>query len=295
MKQYIKLCSLLFLMVVLNFHAISEAAVKKVAVGDFINAVHTEYGDMACNNLQSAVLSGLVQHKNYIILDRSELYRILQKYGMKSLMQLKGDEAVKLGEISGADYTLIGTVIGAEVIPFDNVAYVGLKAKVTVEIHLVDNRTGIVLNSDIVSGTDSDIVYNRLNDLTNTDILPEYFSTNANNLICNAATDAADKVLTEMNKINPLSGEVLSVDMISEKVYFNLGYENGVQLNDIYTVYEEGAPLIQPQTGEVIGIKEKNLGTIEIIEVSKNYAVGKIKKQKDDFKRGNKVKRGNSF
>ena len=53
--------------------------------------------------------------------------------------------------------------------------------------------------------------------------------------------------------------------------------------------------MIQPQTGEVIGIKEKNLGTIEIIEVSKNYAVGKIKKQKDDFKRGNKVKRGNSF
>lgn len=295
MKQYIKLCSLLFLMVVLNFHAISEATIKKVAVGDFVNAVHTEYGDMACNNLQSVVLSGLVQHKNYIVLDRSELYRILQKYGLKSLMQLKGDEAVKLGDISGADYTLIGTVIGAEVIPFDNVAYVGLKAKVTVEIHLVDNRTGIVLNSDIVSGTDSDIVYNRLNDLTNTDILPEYFSTNANNLICNAATDAADKVLTEMNKINPLFGEILSVDMISEKVYFNLGYENGVQLNDIYTVYEEGAPLIQPQTGEVIGIKEKNLGTIEIIEVSKNYAVGKIKKQKDDFKRGNKVKRGNLF
>lgn len=292
MKQFI--CSLLFIFMFI-FPIIGETAVKKVAVGDFINAVHTEYGDMACNNLQSVVLSGLVQHKNYIVLDRSELYRILQKYGLKSLMQLKGDEAVKLGDISGADYTLIGTVIGAEVIPFDNVAYVGLKAKVTVEIHLVDNRTGIVLNSDIVSGTDSDIVYNRLNDLTNTDILPEYFSTNANNLICNAATDAADKVLTEMNKINPLSGEVLSVDMISEKVYFNLGYENGVQLNDIYTVYEEGAPLIQPQTGEVIGIKEKNLGTIEIIEVSKNYAVGKIKKQKDDFKRGNKVKRGNSF
>lgn len=293
MKQYIKLCSLLFLMVVLNFHAISEATIKKVAVGDFVNAVHTEYGDMACNNLQSVVLSGLVQHKNYIVLDRSELYRILQKYGLKSLMQLKGDEAVKLGDISGADYTLIGTVIGAEVIPFDNVAYVGLKAKVTVEIHLVDNRTGIVLNSDIVSGTDSDIVYNRLNDLTNTDILPEYFSTNANNLICNAATDAADKVLTEMNKINPLFGEILSVDMISEKVYFNLGYENGVQLNDIYTVYEEGAPLIQPQTGEFIGVKEKLLGTIEIVEVSKNYSVGKIKKQKGDFKRGNKVKRGN--
>lgn len=292
MKQFI--CSLLFIFMFI-FPIVGETAVKKVAVGNFINAVHTEYGDMACNNLQSVVLSGLVQHKNYIILDRSELYRILQKYGLKSLMQLKGDEAVKLGEISGADYTLIGTVIGAEVIPFDNVAYVGLKAKVTFEIHLVDNRTGIVLNSDIVSGTDSDIVYNRLNDLTNTDILPKYFSTNANNLICNAAMNAADKVLTEMNKINPLSGEILSVDMINEKVYFNLGYENGVQLNDIYTVYEEGDPLIQPQTGEVIGIKEKNLGTIEIIEVSKNYAVGKIKKQKDDFKRGNKVKRGNSF
>ncbi|WP_304051643.1 CsgG/HfaB family protein [Megamonas hypermegale] len=275
------------------FPIVGETAVKKVAVGNFINAVHTEYGDMACNNLQSAVLSGLVQHKNYIVLDRSDLEEMLQKMGIQDLTKIEGDKAIQLGNISGADYTLIGTVISAEVIPFDNVAYIGLKAKVVCELHLVDNKTGIVLNSNVVSGTDSSIVYNRLNDLTNTNILPEYFSTNANNLICNAAIDAADKIMVEMNKVNPLSGEILSVDMISEKVYFNLGYENGVQLNDIYTVYEEGAPLIQPQTGEFIGVKEKLLGTIEIVEVSKNYSVGKIKKQKGDFKRGNKVKRGN--
>ena len=278
---------------ILSLNTIGETAVKKVAVGNFINAVHTEYGDMACNNLQSAVLSGLVQHKNYIVLDRSDLDEMLQEMRIQDLTKIEGDKAIQLGNISGADYTLIGTVISAEVIPFDNVAYIGLKAKVVCELHLVDNKTGIVLNSNVVSGTDSSIVYNRLNDLTNTNILPEYFSTNANNLICNAAIDAADKIMVEMNKVNPLSGEILSVDMISEKVYFNLGYENGVQLNDIYTVYEEGAPLIQPQTGEFIGVKEKLLGTIEIVEVSKNYSVGKIKKQKGDFKRGNKVKRGN--
>lgn len=284
-----------FFIFMLNILSFSEAAVKRVAVGNFINAVHTEYGDMACNNLQSVILSGLVQHKNYIVLDRSDLDEVLQEINIQDLTKIEGEKAIQLGNISGSDYTLIGTVISAEVIPFDNIAYIGLKAKVVCEIHLVDNRTGIVLNSDIVSGTDSKMIYNRLNDLINTDILPEYFSTNANNLICNAATDVANKILVKMNKVNPLSGEILSVDMISEKVYFNLGYENGVQLNDIYTIYEEGAPLIQPQTGEFIGIKEKNLGTIEIVEVSKNYAVGKIKKQKGDFKRGYKVKRGNSF
>lgn len=292
MKQFI--CLLLFIFM-LTFSISAETAVKKVAVGNFINAVHTKYGDMACNNLQSAVLSGLVQHKNYIVLDRSDLDEFLQEAGIQNLAELEGDKAVQLGNISGADYTLIGKIISAEVIPFDNVAYVGLKAKVVCELHLVDNRMGIVLNSNMVSGTDSSIIYNRLNDLTNTDILPEYFSTNANNLVCNAATDAANKVLAEMNKINPLSGEILSVDMISKKVYFNLGYENGVQLNDIYTVYEEGSPLIQPKTGQIIGVKEKLLGTIEIVEISKSYSVGKIKKQKDDFKRGNKVRRGNSF
>lgn len=290
MKQLV--CILLFVFM-LNILSTGETAVKKVAVGNFINAVHTEYGDMACNNLQSVVLSGLVQHKNYVVLDHSDLDKVLQEIGIQNLAELEGDKAVQLGNISGADYTLIGKVVSAEVIPFDNVAYVGLKAKVVCELHLVDNRTGIVLNSNMVSGTDSSIIYNRLNDLINTDILPEYFSTNDNNLVCNAATNAANKVLAEMNKINPLSGEILSVDMISKKVYFNLGYENGVQLNDVYTVYEEGAPLIQPQTGEFIGVKEKFLGTIEIIEVSKNYAVGKIKKQNGDFKRGNKVRRGN--
>lgn len=284
-----------FFIFMLNILSVSEAAIKRVAVGNFINAVHTEYGDMVCNNLQSVILSGLVQHKNYIVLDRSDLDEVLQEINIKDLTKIEGEKAIQLGNISGSDYTLIGTVISAEVIPFDNIAYIGLKAKVICEIHLVDNRTGIVLNSDIVSGTDSKMIYNRLNDLTNTDILPEYFSTNVNNLICNAAIDVANKILAEMNKVNPLSGEILNIDMISEKVYFNLGYENGVQLNDIYTIYEEGASLIHPQTGEFIGVKEKNLGTIEIVEVSKNYAVGKIKKQKGDFKKGNKVKRGNSF
>ena len=172
MKQFV--CFLLFIFM-LTVPISAETAVKKVAVGNFINAVHTEYGDMACNNLQSAILSGLVRHKNYIVLDRSDLDEFLQEAGIQNLAELEGDKAVQLGNISGADYTLIGKIISAEVIPFDNVAYVGLKAKVVCELHLVDNRTGIVLNSNMVSGTDSSIIYNRLNDLTNTDILPNTF------------------------------------------------------------------------------------------------------------------------
>ena len=48
--------------------------------------------------------------------------------------------------------------------------------------------------------------------------------------------------------------------------------------------------LIHPVTGEVLGVEEDTIGTIEILEVKPNYAVGKIKKEALPFKTGYKVK-----
>lgn len=130
--------------------------------------------------------------------------------------------------------------------------------------------------SDIVEGTKSEMQSSNAR-------------VSAGNLLTGASTEAAHKVLDQMNNLNPLSGTIISIS--DEMVYFDLGIDDGVKLGDVYTVYKEGKMLIHPVTGEVLGVEEDTIGTIEILEVRPNYAVGKIKKQNLPFKMGYKVKR----
>lgn len=271
-----KLVSFIFLTLIIMTSVICEAAPKKVAVTDFVNAVGNNYGKFVCTNLENEVLNGLVQNKNYSVVERSQLDRIFQELGLQNSGVVDSSSAIEIGKLSGADYTLIGSVVSADIIPFNNILYSGYKAKVKFSVRIVDNKTGVILVSDIVEGTESQMQQNNV-------------QVKASNLLTGASTEAAHKVLDKMNMINPLSGTIISVN--GDMVYFDLGLDDGVQLDDIYTVYKEGKMLIHPVTGEVLGVEEETIGTIKIREVKPNYAVGEIKKQHLPFKTGYKVKR----
>lgn len=245
-----------------------EAAQKKVALTSFVNAVGNNYGKFVCTNLENEVLNGLVQNKNYTVVERAHLDRIFQELGLQNSGVVDSSSAIEIGKLSGADYTLIGSVVSADIIPFNNILYSGYKAKVKFSLRIVDNKTGVILVSDIVEGTKSEMQSSNAR-------------VSAGNLLTGASTEAAHKVLDQMNNLNPLSGTIISIS--DEMVYFDLGIDDGVKLGDVYTVYKEGKMLIHPVTGEVLGVEEDTIGTIEILEVRPNYAVGKIKKTKSSF------------
>lgn len=269
------LCLLTMLMVLCG-SLVCEAAAKKVAVTGFMNGSGNNYGRFVCNNLESEVLNGLVQNKNYTVVERSALDRIFQELGLQNSGVVDSSSAIEIGKLSGADYTLIGNVVSADVMPFNNVLYTGHKAKIKFALRIVDNKTGVILVSDIVEGSQSE--------MTQQNMRP-----NVENLLTAASTEAAHKVMDKMNDLNPLSGTVISVS--GKMVYFDLGLDDGVKVGDIYTVYKEGKMLMHPVTGEVLGVEEDVIGAIKICEVKPNYAVGEIKKQAMPFHAGHKVKR----
>ena len=271
-----KLICFVFLTLIIMGSAIGEAASKKVALTSFVNAVGNSYGRVACTNLENEVLNGLVQNKNYNVVERAQLDKIFQELGLQNSGVVDSSSAIEIGKLSGADYTLIGSVVSADIIPFNNILYTGYKAKVKFSVRIVDNKTGVILVSDIVEGTESQMQQSNA-------------QVSAANLLTGASTEAAHRVLDKMNMINPLSGTIISVS--GDMVYFDLGLDDGVQMGDIYTVYKEGKMLIHPVTGEVLGVEEDTIGTIEICEVKPNYAVGEIKKHNMPFKTGYKVKR----
>lgn len=276
-KYFAHFISLAVFVMILGTSLVSEAAMKTVAVGNFIDGTHSRYGKMICEQLQSSIQNGLVQNKNYTVVERSNLDQIFRELGLQNSGVVNSSSAIEIGNLSGADYTLMGKVVEAEINPYNNLAYEGLKAKIAVSVQIVDNETGQVLSSDMVSDTDSSATKNNLKKFIKSDLVPGHMSVNRDSLIYNAAEKVANKVLERMNKINPLVGMVVAVKPNEDTVTFNLGYEDGVKEGDIYTIYAEAEPIVHPVTGEILGVDEKYVGTVKVEEVRNNLSIAKIK------------------
>ena len=186
----------------------------------------------------------------------------------------------------------MGKVVEAEINPYNNLAYEGLKAKVAVSVQIVDNTTGRIISSDMISDTDSSATKNNLKSFIKSDLVPGHMSVNRDSLIYNAAEKVANKVLERMNDMNPLVGMVVAVNTDEDTVTFDLGYDDGVKEGDIYTIYTETEPIVHPVTGEILGVDEKYVGTVKVEEVRNNLSIAKIKDcdvtpmKKDKIRRG---------
>ena len=287
-KYFVQFISLAVFVMILGTSLVSEAAMKTVAVGNFVDGTHSRYGKMICEQLQSSIQNGLVQNKNYTVVERSNLDQIFKELGLQNSGVVDSSSAIEIGNLSGADYTLMGKVVEAEINPYNNLAYEGLKGKVAVSVQIVDNTTGRIISSDMISDTDSSATKNNLKSFIKSDLVPGHMSVNRDN----AAEKVANKVLERMNDMNPLVGMVVAVNTDEDTVTFDLGYDDGVKKGDIYTIYTETEPIVHPVTGEILGVDEKYVGTVKVEEVRNNRSIAKIKDcdvtpmKKDKIRRG---------
>ncbi len=289
-KRFFQIIALFVFIFILSGNLIGEAAVKKVAIGRFVDGTNSRFGELACANLESIIFSGIVQNKNFEVVERSNLDQVLRELGLQNSGIIDGEQAIEIGQMAGSDYMLMGTVINAEAVNFTNFIYDGLKGKVTFEMHLVDNRTGSVLSSELVSGTSSAMTSQQLNAITDTNYIKDRFRVNPDNLIADACQDVGGQIIERMNSLNPLTGIVVQVN--NKEVYLDLGYEDGVREKDKYTVYREGKPITNPVTGEIITVEKEKLAVLEIKKVQMGYSIAEIDKKKKEFKRGDRVERG---
>lgn len=89
-----------------------------------------------------------------------------------------------------------------------------------------------------------------------------------------------------------ISGEILFVDEDTKEVFINLGKRENLEAGFILPIYAPGDTLTDDKTGEVLGITDKKIGEIEIIEVrGDRFSLGIIKNQKEKIKKGYKVRR----
>ncbi|OAG27809.1 hypothetical protein [Thermodesulfatator autotrophicus] len=71
----------------------------------------------------------------------------------------------------------------------------------------------------------------------------------------------------------PLSGKII---VQQGQFYLNLGANQGLKIGEWWLVYQPGKPIIDPDTGKVLGYQEKPVARAQVVQVFPAYAVLKV-------------------
>ncbi len=86
-------------------------------------------------------------------------------------------------------------------------------------------------------------------------------------------------------------GEILFVDEATREVFVNLGKKENIEEGMALSVYVDKDTIYDATTGELLGIVDKKIGEIEIIEVrGERFSLGIIREEREKISKGNKVK-----
>lgn len=251
-----------------------EAAKKVVAVTELEYDGWSQLQRQAAVDFQEQMVTALVQSNKFDVAERIQLDKVLKEMALSSTGLISGETAIEFGHLTGADYTVIGNVISANIVGSGSI-FGKAKGKVKFHFRFVDNRTGIIKVSEMVEGASTQGIF-------------EGKDKKGNILINQAVNATSQKFLKLINKMTPLNGNVVNVN--DSIAYIDIGNDNGIRVGDIFVVYTEGEPLIQPKTGQVLGAEENDIGELKIKEVRNNYSICEIIKRQNRIKRGDLVR-----
>ena len=257
-----------------------EAAKKSVAVMPMDNiSGFTE--QRVAEIMTEQVIVALNRSGAYIVTERAQLGAALREIGFQSTGAVDPSQAIRLGQMTGADYSLVGKVTMAEIVNnptgsiLDMFIYGGSKwtgryrGKVSMNIRFVDNKTGenvLTLQAEgAKAGNDRAVILHE------------------------ACKEAAGKLLAELLEKNPLIAYILDAE--GDILYIDQGADAGLHVGDVMEIVREGKAVTNRE-GRVIAVKHMSLGRAKVEKVEAEYAICRILESESPIRRGDLAKRG---
>lgn len=288
MKKFVSLIMISLLLVLsCAFLAQAENVKKTVAIITFSNA--TSYPRLGAAVAETLTVE-LVKNKNYKVVERSKLKQILgeQYLAASGAVDLESNP-VPLGKLKGVDYLITGAVLKAEQstqsmhIPFfGGIGGSKTKTEIEISVRLVDVKTGEIIMAEKATGDSSSGGAS----IGGIGSFHEFESSGYGE----ATKEAVKNVVDKLNQMNPVEGLVVKVD--GDKVYIDLGRQDGVEIGQEFKIFVEGELIKHPVTGEIMGTDRIEKGTLKVEDVLTSMSVCKLKKKsKTILQSGDKVVR----
>jgi len=207
------------------------------------------------------LITELTKSGKFIVVERDKMDKILeeQKLGQS-------------GAINPATAAQVGKILGLNAIVTGSISQFGVKTEgkdfliteskqqiveCTVDVRVVDAETGQVLLADSGKGT----VRKASGKFLGMGNTSKYDETLEGEALRAAIVKFVDNIISQVNK-KPWSCRVAAVK--DGKVYLNAGLEAGIEVGQKLKAFSQGADILDPTTGLVIGQEEEELGTLKI-------------------------------
>jgi curli biogenesis system outer membrane secretion channel CsgG len=239
-----------------------------------------EFGHKALNSqwwgsggaAQDMFITQLVKTGKFTVVDRERLAALMQEKNLSLSGDVSAATAVQAGKLLGVEYMLVGDV--TEFGEQTNKAQVGWglgldvrkkKFVAALDCRLISVMTGEIVWADTgkkeesssnvyVAGIGGGVDDERMFDKVLRPVVEEL-----------SGKITGVNLATSASVVGKVKGKIARID--GGTVYINLGSEQGVSVGDSFGVYKLGAPIKDPDTGEVLGADETKVGTIKVTAV----------------------------
>lgn len=250
------------------FAAMPEcSAAKKVVAVMPLENISGYGGRRVAEIMTEQLVDALYRSGRATVVERNQLSTALRESGFQMTGAVDPGQAIEIGRLTGAQYSLIGTVTMASASKnstSDAIASTlggalggmvrsttnNIRAKVAVNIRTINNQTGEVIR--VVSAEGSK---------TGKDVEMALF---------NACKEAADTFLEEL--LGRFVGVIIDVE--GDTVYIDAGAANGVRNGETFEICREGKPIQKPDGGMIM--KYIPAGKLKVVEVNDDYSICKI-------------------
>lgn len=292
--------SLVLLTFSVTLNAYAGELKKVVAVSRFENKTSYSSGGQfdIGNGMADQLIDALIQSGHFVVLERQTLTDVISEQDLASSGRFQKSSSARTGKLTSAQLLVKGTITefsskssgsGAGISLFG--VTVGSKkaiAHVGLIIRLIDTTTGQVIDSQRVEGKAESGGFKLGIDLSGVGFGTDSFKKTPIGKATQIAIDNAVAFIVQRMKDVPFSARVIKVS--SRGIYISAGKRSGAAVGDTFKVYSVGEELIDPDTGEVLGSEEEEIGQVKIMKVKEKYSLASVINGCNGIKKGDIVR-----
>jgi curli biogenesis system outer membrane secretion channel CsgG len=238
--------------------------------------------------LTQMLTTALVDHGGFVVLERAQMTQILIEQDFTVSGRVTPETSIAIGKVLGAQILITGDITEFSYKQSSAGSTVGLlggigrslgakadrvTAQVAIDLRVLDATTGEVLGSARGEGKASATALGA--DLAVADKSIGLGGT-VETPLGQASRRAIEKAVDELGTAlrgAPWSGRV--GDVRGTDIYINAGSQLGVAAGMEFDVFTQEKPVVDPESGSVLGTPEHRAGRIVITRVAEKYAVGR--------------------